>query len=280
MMAKENLLKEIKVKIKQAEIFSTKKSFPFNIFSSYDPFQAAELFQEIGDIYISVKDYRNAAIFLEKAADNYILSDDSCSKSYTGHVYNKLGDLYLNNLFDNIKACIMYNNSALYHSASGSNSLAASRKLNAAKTALSVLDYEKAEEYFKDAIEYYENCNMLNNKSLCLNDYILCLIKNEKYDIAGDVFFEIGSDRNRKAFANFNLMMSYFCYFLALKNTDDIYEMLKGEEKEIIDTLLGEEKSNFKILIEKYMHCKNPREEIIMIIEEVNKRTQPEFDIL
>lgn len=270
------LLEELKRKQKLADTYNKKRSFPISIFHSYDPFLAAELYQEIADAYFSLNKYIESDIYYLKSTEAYLKCNDPGSKSYAAHVYVKLAELHNTKAYYNpSKAAIYYNEASFYFSISGSFSLAASKKLASAKLNSQQFNYEAAAEEYRESIELYDKAKMPANKVLMYDDYACVLIKAKKYKEAGDFLLEISSEKSRMC--TFYLLMSAFCFFV-LNEENETCEHLMGEEKEVYNSL--NDVKVFEKCVNDYLATKKYRSEFLELIDAVKNKLQPEHDIL
>lgn len=271
-----SLLQELSKKKKQAVLYNTKRSFPLSMFHSYDPFLAAELFQEIADAYFSLNKYIDASIYYLNSAEAYLSCNDPGSKSYAAHVYVKLAELYNTKSFYNPeKAVEYYNNAAFYFSVSGSFSLAASKKLAVAKINNLQFDFELAATNYKEAIDLYDKAKMPANKVLLYDDYACILVKAKKYKEAGEFLLEISSEKS--FMCTFYLLMSAFCFFV-VNEENETSDHLMGEEKDVYDSM--NDLKTFEKRLNDYLSKKKFRTEYLELLDEVKTKLQPEYNIL
>lgn len=283
------LVKEAEEMERKGNVLISKKGFPFNFFSSYDPFRAAELFSESADIYSSLNNQIKAGELHIKAAETFLLSNEFNSKSFAAHAYNKAGDIYSSKShYSQEKAVECYTNSSLYHSASGNFSLGANRKIAAVKILKSEGDFMMAEELMGDALDLYDKAKMPSSRSVHLEEYLFFVIKNRNYKLAGEILLEMASEKTRKIYSEFYLMFAYFSYLICnvtrdcQKEMDNVYQCFtNSEEKEVIDSLNSENKvAKFEETISTYFKVRDCNETFQEIIDEVKKCISPDYDIL
>lgn len=225
---------EIKEKIKKADDLSSKRPFPLSLFKCYDPYTAGELYQEAGDICRTLEDNLQAVHLYEKSFDTFLLQNDSSAKQCAAYVITKLAEVYASEKFYYPeKAISAYRKAALYHSLSGSFSIAASKTVSAAKLAVSQDDYETGELLFRESIDFYDKAAMPKNRILLLDDLLECFVKNGNFKKAGDLLVEMCDSRKCDGF----LLVAWVSYYLAMEERQDIYDLL-GKDSEIVDLLV------------------------------------------
>ncbi|EJW02099.1 hypothetical protein EDEG_03459 [Edhazardia aedis USNM 41457] len=273
-------LEEAEEKIKEAEKYLVKSHFPMSLFRTYDPMQAAELFQEAADLYNSMNMHNEAVNFFEKAAKTFAAVNCLGSKSQAAFCYLKAGDIFITNLDSSDDAVRCYEESALFYAASGSFSIAATRRKKAAEVLIQKEEYTKAEEQLETAIEYYTKANMNSCATQLLDDFLKVLLKTKNYEKAAQVFLKRAVSQLDKDFYN---LCAFICYYFVKgdEQMQNIFEIIVGKkEKAIAECIINQNNHDELIeLVTKYVDENKFRVDYIDLFDEFKKRTLPEFDI-
>lgn len=236
-----DLSTELQTKLTKANRLLNKRSFPMSLFHYYDPYLAAELYQESADICRTLDDDLQASLLYRKSFDTYLLLKDNMSKQSAAYVITKLAELHASQKHYNpAEAVKAYKDAAHYHSLTGSYSIAASKTVSAAKLAMTMHDYREGEGLFSNAMELYDKAGMPLNRALLFDDLLVCTVRNDNFRVAGDLLVEMGSSRKSEGF----LVVAWIAYYLCGEERDEIYEML-GKDQELVDLVREGENEKF-----------------------------------